>query len=114
MNNTVWRSSNNDTRRAEENILRAKEPIWTRALESQPPGQNTKYGGWKTLDRLSVGAASTQTNFVEWRKEESYQHECGTVQDEKHLLQCPMMENTREWIDLFSNPNDGVTKVINF
>lgn len=38
--------------------------------------------------------------------------ECGSVQDEKQLLECPMMETQCKWTDLFSNPNDAVTKEI--
>jgi len=54
----------------ERNIVRVNEPIWTRAIESLPPGQNLKYETWKTLNRLRVGVARTKKNLVKWKKED--------------------------------------------
>lgn len=78
------------------------------------PQQNLKYKTWKTLDRPRAEVAKIKKNLVKWKKEDSDLCECGSVLDEKHLLGCPMMEVQCKWTDLFSIPNDAVTKVINY
>lgn len=55
-----------------------------------------KYEVWKTLNCLIVGVTKIENNFVNWRKEESHMWECGNVQDEKHLLECQIMETNCE------------------
>jgi len=77
-------------------------------------GHNLKYESWKTLNRLRAGVARTKKSLVKWKKEDNDLCKCGRVQDEKHLLECPMIDTQYKWTDLFSNPNDAVTIVINY
>lgn len=83
-------------------------------IEILPPRQNLKYETLKTLSRLSAGVAKTKRNLVKLKKEDSELCKCGSVQDDKHLLECPMVKNQCNWMDLFFNPNDAVIKVINY
>lgn len=77
----------------ERNMERVNEPTWTQAIESLPPGQNLKHETWKTLDRLRAGVVRTKKNLVKWKKENLCDLcECGSVQDEKHLLKTELID----------------------
>lgn len=73
-----------------------------------------KHEAWKSLNRLRAGLARTKQNLLKLRKEDDDMCECGSVQDENQLLECPMMEIQCEWTDLFSKLNDTATKVISY
>lgn len=65
--------------------------MWRKSNNCEPVNRY-EYKAWKTLHRLRAVVTRTKKNKIKWKKENNdILCEYGNVQDEKYLLECPMI-----------------------
>jgi hypothetical protein len=97
-----------------EELWRQKlgDGLWTAPSESTDSAHNLEYSTWKTLNRLRVGVSRCKYNQHRWGFLEGDSVNC-VVQDDPHLLQCPLMTVTCNEEDLQS-ANDNAISVAEY
>ena len=60
------------------------------ASEKMATGHELPYPVWKTLNRIRAGTGRTNVNLVKWGLQDNPHCECGKIQDDEHLLACPL------------------------
>jgi hypothetical protein len=83
--------------------------------EATRKGEHLPFPLWSTLNRLRVGVTRCRVNIQKWGQTQidSVQCECGEVQDDSHLLTCPLTGVGYSPGDLFE-VNDKAMNVVTY
>ena len=88
--------------REEQWRLELGDRPWMTPSEGSNTTHNLEFPIWKTLNRLRVGVTRCKVNQQRWGfiEGDDVSCDCGELQDDLHLLTCPLMQMTCDMEDL--------------
>jgi len=75
-------------------------------------GKTHLWNLWRTINRIKAKCGRTRKNLFKWGLSEDDKCECGRVQDDKHIYECPNFEGTCSKEDM-DEINDNAIQLAN-